>query len=148
MSEDRKTRLAELRKNRANNRGSLIKASPESQEEGSQDASPPKTLPVLSNDDLQETTEDKEETVSSLPPTLELTNGETVEVVSQRIYNDILNKVHNEATSAFFEQEESTKPKVSYTKDMKDDLQNYYHKAEIRTNRAINKIIQDKLIQE
>ena len=31
---------------------------------------------------------------------------------------------------------------------MKDDLQNYYHKAEIRTNRAINKIIQDKLIQE
>ena len=101
MSEDRKARLAELRKNRANNRGSLIKASPESQEEGSQDASPPKTLPVLSNDDLQETTEDKEETVSSLPPTLELTNGETVEVVSQRIYNDILNKVHNEATSAF-----------------------------------------------
>lgn len=101
MSEDRKARLAELRKNRANNRGSLIKASPESQEEGSQDASPPKTPTVLSNDDSQETTEDKEETVSSLPPTLELTNGETVEVVSQRIYNDILNKVHNEATSAF-----------------------------------------------
>ena len=42
MSEDRKARLAELRKNRANNRGSLIKASPESQEEGSQDASPPR----------------------------------------------------------------------------------------------------------
>ena len=147
MSEDRKARLAELRKNRANNRGSLIKASPESQEEGSQDASPPKTLPVLSNDDLQETTKDKEETVSSLPPTLELTNGETVEVVSQRIYNDILNKVHMRQLRRF-EQEESTKPKVSYTKDMKDDLQNYFHKAEIRTNRAINKIIQDKLIQE
>lgn len=147
MSEDRKARLAELRKNRANNRGSLIKTSPQSEEEP-QDLSLTKTLSVAAHENLQEATEDKEEAASLLPPTLQLTNGETVEVVSQRIYNEILNRVHNETISEFFEQDKSTKPKVSYTKDMKEDLRSYYHKAEIRTNRAINKIIQDKLMHE
>ncbi|KAI5955899.1 hypothetical protein KGF54_001401 [Candida jiufengensis] len=35
--------------------------------------------------------------------------------------------------------------KLTSIDEMKSDLQGYYNKAEIRTNRAINKIIQDRL---
>ncbi|CAI5757866.1 unnamed protein product [Candida verbasci] len=43
-------------------------------------------------------------------------------------------------------EDESIPSKVSYTKDLKEDLSKYYRKANLKTTLKLNKIIQDKYI--
>lgn len=82
------------------------------------------------------------------PPTLALSNNETVEVLASQIQRDILQDIRHKADSAYSQQdEESTLVKdesAFHNKDLKADLAYYFNKADTKTNQAINKILQTK----
>ncbi|RLV95623.1 hypothetical protein JA1_000878 [Spathaspora sp. JA1] len=140
---DRKSRLAELRRKR--NQSTQPKPTPEQPIEPIQSQPEAKT-------ETTTTTSEPETHITEAPPTLQLSNGETVEAVSQRIQNEIFQRAQYAASAVIDQNEEdedenNTQQKISYTQDLKDDLKSYYHKASIRTDRAINRIISDKYQQ-
>ncbi|RCK55186.1 hypothetical protein Cantr_04039 [Candida viswanathii] len=134
MSEDRRARLAALRKNRSN------------KDANKQESSPTETTePVLTTEDQpqdellsKETGEDKEHDQQ-----VSQTQAEGRQALSGE-----QEELHSNSDIELEDDDKPEKHKVSYTKDMRDDLKLYYHKAEIRTNRAINRIIQGRLAQE
>ncbi|EGW33063.1 uncharacterized protein SPAPADRAFT_60379 [Spathaspora passalidarum NRRL Y-27907] len=135
---DRKSRLAELRRKRNQAQAGIT----EQHTESKPDVPQPQSIRVKSESEL---------TITEAP-TLQLPNGETVEAVSQRIQDEIFHRAQY-AASAIVDQdvgEDGSSPppqKISYTQDLKKDLKSYYHKANIRTERAINRIISDKYQQ-
>ena len=92
---------------------------------------------------------DTREAVSGLknPPTLALSNNETVEVLASQIQREILQDISQRADkvskylddTASLEGHEST-----HNKDLKADLAYYINKADTKTNQAINRILQTK----
>lgn len=142
MSESRKARLAALRKNRSN-RDDNHEASPSNEIANNisvDDPSPNKENQV--EDELLSTKiEDKysggKENHDSTPIDTELPEVKSDQVENLQDISDI-----------GLESGKRENHIISYTADMKKDLKHYYHKAEIRTNRAINRIIQNKLVQD
>mmetsp|Transcript_6954 Transcript_6954/g.8821 ORF Transcript_6954/g.8821 Transcript_6954/m.8821 type:complete len:171 (+) Transcript_6954:38-550(+) len=80
------------------------------------------------------------------PPTLAISNNETVEVLASQIQREILQDISQKADrtnyldeTASLEAHEST-----HNKDLKADLAYYINKADAKTNQAINRILQIK----
>ncbi|CAG89046.2 DEHA2F07964p [Debaryomyces hansenii CBS767] len=82
------------------------------------------------------------------PPTLALSNNETVEVLASQIQRDILQGIRHKADEASSGQDEGSpleKHESAYhSKDLKADLAYYFNKADTKTNQAINRILQTK----
>lgn len=83
------------------------------------------------------------------PPTLKLSNDETVEVLASQIQDQILQnineKLDNATMSGRIESTAHRKPKESsHNQDLKADIEEYTTRAEAKTNIAINKIIQQR----
>lgn len=135
-SEDRKARLAALRRSRNNQK--------DGEQSTQQTASfnDKRTLQVqIGTTDSDNKPKEEDTEIPHKPPVFQLANGETVEAVSQRIQDEILRKAHDDLIET---SEYPIPEKISYTKDLKDDLKPYYHKASIRTERAINSILLDR----
>lgn len=82
------------------------------------------------------------------PPTLALSNNETVEVLASQIQRDILQDIRYKADAASNRQDEESPlekhDSAYHSKDLKADLAYYFNKADTKTNQAINKILQTK----
>ncbi|CUM47960.1 unnamed protein product [Debaryomyces tyrocola] len=82
------------------------------------------------------------------PPTLAVSNNETVEVLASQIQRDILQDIRHKVDEASSRQDEESpleKHESAYhSKDLKADLAYYFNKADTKTNQAINRILQTK----
>ena len=138
MSEDRRARLAALRKNRSNKDATQI-PSPSPTIKITTDTSGKNEVHqkdlLSTKTELQKSEVDKEEKSSEIDP-----HDSEAQLNQEKEMNDDIDIELNN-------QEDNTN-KASYTEDMKKDLKHYFHKAEIRNNRAIDKIIQERLLQD
>lgn len=81
------------------------------------------------------------------PPTLALSNNETVEVLASQIQREILQDISQKAdkASSYLDEMPSLEGHQStHNKDLKADLAYYINKADTKTNQAINRILQTK----
>lgn len=151
---DRKARLAAIRRNRQKGKGDgptenttnvPIAASPVV-------TSPTATSPITTSSHPHPTLNDSvtesrlEESDRKEVPKLQLSelSNETIETVSLKVQNNILNNAQQLARDVHFEQAHNQTKQVSYTKDLEDDLQNLLGRAQVDTDRAINNILQSK----
>ncbi|ODV79839.1 uncharacterized protein CANTADRAFT_49540 [Suhomyces tanzawaensis NRRL Y-17324] len=134
--EDRRARLAALRKNRFNKTSSEASPSTHSDPTPPQSATP-SSVPTEAIETPEQDGEIKE------PPALQLDHGETVEVLSNNIQQQILRSARERANDISFVSETAPR-KVSYTKDLEDSIQDLDTKAHNRTERAVYNIIKAK----
>ena len=136
MSEDRRARLAALRKNRSNKDVTQIPSATVNMPTDTSGKNEVHQKDLLSTKtELQKSEVDKEEKSSEIDP-----HDSEAQLNQEKEMNDDIDIELNN-------QEVNTN-KASYTEDMKKDLKHYFHKAEIRNNRAIDKIIQERLLQD
>lgn len=80
------------------------------------------------------------------PPTLAISNNETVEVLASQIQREILQDISQKAdTTNYLDETASLEAHEStHNKDLKADLAYYINKADEKTHQAINRILQIK----
>lgn len=85
----------------------------------------------------------------SKPPTLEISNSETVEVLASQIQEKILHDIGQRSGDAStvespeYDLDGKHEP-AYYNKDLKADLAYYLNKADFKTEQALNRVLQDK----
>lgn len=168
--EDRKARLAAIRKNRQNkgvnipdvptqvsevsSRDSLVtdgSLDEHANKDVKKDSSVSESLQldaasVASQPDILSPEQNLETPpILETPPKLLLSelSNETIETVSLKVQSEILNNAQRASRDTKFTVTGHNKPK-SYTKDLEDDLQRYFSRARFDTDRAINLILQAK----
>ena len=168
--EDRKARLAAIRKNRQNkgvnipdvptqvsevsSRDSLVtdgSLDEHANKDVKKDSSVSESLQldaasVASQPDILSPEQNLETPpILETPPKLLLSelSNETIETVSLKVQSEILNNAQRASRDTKFTVTGHNKPK-SYTKDLEDDLQGYFSRARFDTDRAINLILQAK----
>ncbi|EMG50846.1 hypothetical protein G210_0409 [Candida maltosa Xu316] len=125
MSEDRKARLAALRKNRSKKDDESIQ--PVNDSTSTSESQPTETQEPSRSSNKEEST----------PHNVSTNDGSI----------DIQMDDDNDNQSLPI-QGESPASEIPYLQKMKDDLNRNYHKADLKTDRAINRIIQDRLLNE
>jgi hypothetical protein len=169
--EDRKARLAAIRKNRQNKGVNIPNVPTQGSEVSSRDSLVTDgSLDEHTNEDVKRKDSSVSESlqldaasVASQPdilspePTIDTTpiletapklllselSNETIETVSLKVQNEILNNAQRASRDTKFTVTGHNKPK-SYTKDLEDDLQGYFSRARFDTDKAINLILQVK----
>ncbi|CAK9438228.1 uncharacterized protein LODBEIA_P24830 [Lodderomyces beijingensis] len=140
---DRKSRLAALRKNRSKSQSassnneatkdaettleskdSLVKAGDFKADDATETSRPPLASQVIGDSNSDQPLNDDDGTKDKVPGTKP---------------ESVPSKKSNQA------QEHRTDSPIS---EMMEDIKPYIHKAKLRTDRAINKIIQDRIVQE
>lgn len=133
QSNERKARLAALRKNRGKKKDEIVQDQQQPQ---------PQTTPeqIEEHHEPHFPTEQKIVDV----PSLNLTkSGETVEAISQSLQDSILRKAQKEAGDLNFNLD--TQPQHnSYTNDLKQDIASYLAAAKADTDKAIHSIMQTR----
>ncbi|KAK6203185.1 uncharacterized protein RJT21DRAFT_132624 [Scheffersomyces amazonensis] len=158
QEEDRKSRLAALRKNRNKNKNKSSEESVFSRTLEAQQVEQLLTAEVPESSDSttlesQETTNQVQDQHSSLKddtiPSLSISNEEgqedTVEAISAKLQDEIFNKAHKEAIDTSFDiVREETISKKKYTEDLESDIAVNLNKAKFYTNKAINRLLQQR----
>lgn len=142
MSEqDRKARLAALRKKRHSKDNEISSASqdakrhkPEQHEESSHIEEPSIKLEQ----------EEKSAETALTAPTLILPNTDIVEAVAPDIQDGVLRKAETAASEGLLTSAVNTRQKHIYTADLLEELAPYLRRAKTKTDRAIFGIVQKK----
>lgn len=130
-SEQRKARLAALRKK---NKPSKAVIETHQTESHTEDKTPQK---------LGEAPAPKEEPLDDFAPSLRISNNETVEIIAARIQKQILEQIHARIAEPEAPAEKQKLESV-YANDLKNDIDSYLRQAKYRTDSSLEKIIQKK----
>lgn len=138
-SEDRKARLAALRKKR---KAGLDPAAVSNvAEEKQENPEPPTMILPIAN------AEERSHGKSHLPPSLKISEDETVEFVAARVQEEIFERIHRETVSNS-NPSASLPAKQWHTKDLEADIEHNLKRAQLKTDQAVNRIIRKKYAQQ
>lgn len=136
MEQDRRARLAALRKKRGGKDPSEAKQGTGAVQANTQEDGETANIDLESVDDLE------------LPAPILQLQDETVEALSRKIQEEILSQARAIANEGLENVEDNPKSSTVLTKDLKDDLKDYIKLARTKTDRALLEIFQERFEKE